>query len=326
MEPQDNITEPQTEPAPQGLAEDPAPAEGLADPAPNGEGDEGGEAGDPSGEGEAPEFFDLSDADLDSLPALKRKIGEEEKIYKLKELVEHYERFGTLKQVQDVQSLYRKLEQERPEIEKKAKAEFDQFREQVTPRLQAMEEYNHQLQTQPGEVALSILEKIVPPALFQNIKQALYTPQHEGGAGYNPQQYQTQFQAQQAPQYQQQAAQVHAQLEGERALLSVSRELKLDLSPEDEQKVRREAAMLWNAGVRNPVEAAKTAITRLQKLGELKAPKPAPVMAKQTLSQQIQKTLSKPKTGARQTGTGGMPQRQSRAIELSRQIDAANQG
>ena len=160
-----------------------------------------------------------------------------------------------------------------------------------------------------------------PPQLFENIKQALYTPQHEGGAGYNPQQYRTQYQAQQAPQVQQQYQAAQAALEGERALFSVQRELNLTLSAEDTVKVKREAAMLWEMGVRDPQQAAKQAVERLTKLGELKAPKPTSVQARQTLNQQIRQQLAKPKTGARQTGTGGTPERKSRAIEISAQMD-----
>jgi DNA repair exonuclease SbcCD ATPase subunit len=324
METQQDITETSTETAPEGLAEDTAPVEaGLADDtAPEGEVEETAEASESPVGDEAPEFFDLTDADLGSF-TFKRKVGEEEKIYKLQEMIEHFERFGTLKQVQDVQSLYRKLEQERPQIEQKAKQEFETYRQQVEPVIQRVQAYEQRLQTDPGGVMLDIAKQMLGEHSneYHNFRAWLNSPPDQGGVGYNPQQYAQRYQAQQAPQYHQQAQQQAAILEGERAIFSVTRELKLDLTSDDEAKVKQEAARLWQPGA-DPVAVAKQAVIRLQRLGEIKAPKPAPVMAKPTLSQQIQKQLAKPKQGAQQTGTGGAPPRKSRALEIAEKLGA----
>lgn len=325
MAEQQDITE-TTDPIDADGLGDAAPVEDLAGDAPVGdEGDPVAEAGESSVEDEAPEFFDLNDADLDSLPAFKRKVGDEEKIYKVKELLEHYERFGTLKQVQDVQSLYRKLEQERPQIEQKAKAEFESYKAQITPVIQQVQAYEQRLATDPGGVALEILKSIVPPQLYQNIEQALHTPQHEGGAGYNPQAYRTQYQAQQAPQVQQQLIEMQAAVYGRDTLQAVIAQSGVQVDQQTYPQVQQRAAVLWEMAKRDPsrtgpVDAAtiaKQAIEECKALGIVKAPKPASLPARQSLNQQIQKVMQKPKTGVRQVGTGGAPPRQSRALELA---------
>ena len=102
---------------------------------------------------------------------------------------------------------------------------------------------------------------------------------------------------------------------------TVLREAKLDPTPQEAQAIQRECSILWNAGMRGDEAATvREAISRLSKMGQIRAPKPAAVVARPTLQQQIQKQISKPKTGAQQNGTGGGPIRKSRALELAAQM------
>jgi hypothetical protein len=323
MAQEQDITEVDTDTGAEGLADDSAPEVGSADTAPEGDdvgSDEGGEV---AVAAEAEEW-DLTDADLDALPKFRRMKGDVEEKLTLKELIEARDFLDGTKQAKDLQALHLRKSDETSKTVKEANEKVEAIQRQVqehyAPVIEKVQRYEQRLATDPGGVAMDIIAGIIDPdgELYRNIRQALHAPKEQGGAGYNPQTYQQQHQAQQGQTYQQQFMTQQAQIQGERAMNTVLREVNLNPTPQEQAAIQRECSMLWNAGMRGDDAATvREAINRLTKMGTLKAPKPASVVAKPTLQQQIQKQMQKTKTGVRQTGTGGTPERKSKALEIA---------